>query len=73
MIPSLGASVVIAHPGSRVGRYILGNRIAQYFGLISYPLYSDGRCLRLPRILPGVMPDAATLSVLSVAAVVLVI
>ena len=72
MIPSFGAALVIAHPGSRVGRYILGNRIAQFFGLIFLPTLSvDGRCLRLPRILPGVMPDAATLSVLCVAAVVL--
>ena len=72
MIPSLGAALVIAHPGSRVGRYILGNRIAQFFGLISYPLYLwHWPLFAFTRILPGVMPDAATLSVLSVAAVVL--
>ncbi len=39
LVPTMGSALVIAHPGSRIGRYVLGNRIAQFFGLISYPLY----------------------------------
>ena len=39
LVPTMGSALVIAFPGSRIGRYALGNRIAQFFGLISYPLY----------------------------------
>lgn len=38
-IPALGCALVIAHPGSTLGRTLLGNRVAQVFGKISYPLY----------------------------------
>ena len=39
LIPTLGCALVIASPGSKIGRIVLGNRLAQFFGLISYPLY----------------------------------
>ena len=37
--PTLGCALVIASPRSRVGEVALGNRVAGFFGLISYPLY----------------------------------
>ena len=38
-IPTAGCALVIAHPRSLVGDVALGNRIASFFGVISYPLY----------------------------------
>jgi peptidoglycan/LPS O-acetylase OafA/YrhL len=39
LVPTLGSALVIATPGSRLGAVLLGNRIARFFGRISYPLY----------------------------------
>lgn len=39
LIPALGCALVIAHPGSTLAATVLGNRVAQFFGKISYPLY----------------------------------
>jgi peptidoglycan/LPS O-acetylase OafA/YrhL len=39
IFPTLGCALVIAAPGARISRLVLGNRVAQFFGLISYPLY----------------------------------
>ena len=39
LVPTLGCALVISAPGARIGRILLGHRVAQFFGLISYPLY----------------------------------
>ncbi len=39
LVPTIGCALVIAAPGARVSRVLLGNRPAQFFGQISYPLY----------------------------------
>ncbi|WP_298429293.1 acyltransferase family protein [Rhodoblastus sp.] len=39
LVPTVGAALVIAAPGSRISQRLLGNGAAQYFGRISYPLY----------------------------------
>jgi peptidoglycan/LPS O-acetylase OafA/YrhL len=39
LIPTLGCALVIASPGAQIGGILLGNRFAQFFGRISYPLY----------------------------------
>ncbi len=38
-IPTVGCALVIAHPRSFTGDIALGNRVAAFFGVISYPLY----------------------------------
>ena len=38
-IPTVGCALVIASPRSDVGKLALGNPVAGFFGLISYPLY----------------------------------
>ena len=63
---------MIAFPGSRIGAYVLGNRVAQFFGLISYPLYLwHWPLFAFSHIRPGITPDAATMAALSALAVVL--
>ena len=70
--PALGGALVIAFPGSRIGAYVLGNRIAQFFGLISYPLYLwHWPLFAFSRIRPSVTPDGATMAALSLLAVLL--
>jgi peptidoglycan/LPS O-acetylase OafA/YrhL len=39
LAPAVGCGLVIASPGANWGRVLLGHRPAQFFGLISYPLY----------------------------------
>jgi peptidoglycan/LPS O-acetylase OafA/YrhL len=39
LVPTLGCALVISAPGARISAVLLGNRVAQFFGLISYPLY----------------------------------
>jgi peptidoglycan/LPS O-acetylase OafA/YrhL len=39
LAPTIGCALVIAAPGARISEILLGNRVAQFFGLISYPLY----------------------------------
>ena len=39
LAPTLGCALVIAAPGAPISRILLGNRVAQFFGKISYPLY----------------------------------
>ncbi|MCI4679881.1 acyltransferase [Rhodoblastus acidophilus] len=72
LAPALGSALVIAFPGSRIGAYVLGNRVAQFFGLISYPLYLwHWPLFAFAHIRPGVTPDGATMAALSALAVVL--
>ena len=70
--PAVGGALVIAFPGSRIGAYVLGNRIAQFFGLISYPLYLwHWPLFAFARIRPGVTPDGLTKAGLAALAVAL--
>ncbi len=70
--PAVGGALVIAFPGSRIGAYVLGNRIAQFFGLISYPLYLwHWPLFAFARIRPGVTPDGLTKTGLAALAVAL--
>jgi peptidoglycan/LPS O-acetylase OafA/YrhL len=70
--PAVGSALVIGFPGSKIGAYLLGNRAAQFFGLISYPLYLwHWPLFAFSRMRPGITPDAATMAALSALAVVL--
>jgi len=39
LVPTLGCALVISAPGAKISEVVLGNRLAQFFGAISYPLY----------------------------------
>jgi peptidoglycan/LPS O-acetylase OafA/YrhL len=39
LAPTLGCALVIVSPGAGISEILLGNRVAQFFGAISYPLY----------------------------------
>ncbi len=71
-IPVVGCGLVIAHPGSWIGKAGLGNRLAAFFGLISYPLYLwHWPLFAFAHIWPGVIPTPTVMLALSVVAIVL--
>ena len=69
-IPTVGCALVIASPGSQVGELALGNRVAGFFGLISYPLYLwHWPLFAFAHTWPGVIPTTGVMVALAVAAV----
>ena len=70
LIPTAGCALVIAHPRSLAGDVALGNRVAGFFGVISYPLYLwHWPLFAFAHIWPGVIPTRWVMLALAAVAV----
>ena len=71
-VPTAGCALVIAHPRSLVGEAALGNQVAAFFGVISYPLYLwHWPLFAFAHIWPGVIPTPGVMLGLAAVAVAL--
>lgn len=72
VVPTAGCALVISHPHSRFAGLALGNPVAGFFGVISYPLYLwHWPLFSFAHMWPGVIPTPDVMFGLAIVAVAL--